>query len=229
MLTSDLYTELQWLQKNGFLFEFTRDPERLRDYYDLRRRSYLNDKYMKGHFNKGEVDSYDLVSNFILVWYKNACVGGARLTTSTRDTRQILPSEDQAFQYSEQLPFLELANKNYGEIHRLVVAPGYRNLKISSKLLWFLYLKAVEQKLDYLFSPSTHIRSRMHRLLFSQIGTSIKIHSDICICSKKYDFVDMNIISMNVREQPVYDFAKERICEGLSSNLYSGNKLTTRT
>lgn len=196
-------------------FVYTRNQELISDYLQIRRDSYHNDKYMRGHFNHGESDIYDYKSDILLVCINSEVIGGARLTYTTPDKPLVLPTECNNFTFKKTFPEYPLDRVDYGEVHRLVVIPQFRgkDQNYARQLLLRLYARAVELGLKYIFVPSIPLRCRLYRKLLYSLNLDLIIRKDILLESPKYDNVLMYLTVLEVETQAIFSDIKEIVSD----------------
>lgn len=207
------------LTKNTVI-QLTKDQSKLEEYYQIRRDSYVKDKFMQGHFNNGRQDKYDEISDMMLVVENNKCIGGARLTSSVPHKRIPLPTESKNFNFEDTLPELPLKHCGYAEIHRFVLEPSIRAMGFLENLIWCAYLWCVEQKISYLISPSIALRTRIYKKACEKLGLFMTIRKDILIKEAKYSNVEMYLMIMDVKNQPCYDYVQHIIDRKKRATLF---------
>ncbi|MCH2037607.1 MAG: GNAT family N-acetyltransferase [Rickettsiales bacterium] len=200
----DVLHEIEPLTSNGIVIEFTNDQRYLAQYYKLRRISYESDRYMQGHFNRGYLDRFDHEADVLIARKGNTCIGGARVNYSFPENRQPLPTESSSFSFINAFPEFNLANKRYCEIHRVVVHPEFRDKMLAKAILWHIWKRSVELGLDYQFSPSIPVKTRLYNMLYKGIGLDIDIRKDVTICDKNYDNVEMWLMDLQIKKQSIY-------------------------
>lgn len=206
--------------EKGAGVELSDDKNRLEEYYQIRRDSYVRDKFMDGHFNQGKPDDYDRISDMMLVVQNDKCLGGARLTSTVPDNRIFLPTESNNFNFEDALPELPLKYCGYAEIHRFVLERSSRAMGFLESLIWCSYIWCVEQGISYLMSPSVPLRTRMYKKACDKLGLTITVRKDIVIREEKYSNVDMYLMIMDVRNQPYHDYVKYIVDSRKRSSLF---------
>src|SRR3989344_5556058 len=125
-------------KKQDFTYVFTKDPDLLNQYLEIRQNLYPTDKKFIGFrkFSYLEHEDYsDPKAKMLIVLKGKKCIGGARLTVHTPGSDIKLPLEyditpensEKTTSLQEFFPELHLENKTYGEFNRIVMLPQYRN------------------------------------------------------------------------------------------------------
>ena len=186
------------------VYRLTKDESLLQQYHELRHLSYHNDKYMKGHFQKGLPDKYDELSEVIVAVKGKEVIGGSRLTMSSPDVPILLPSESETLTFQDMLPDIDLDQSTYGEMHRFVIAKDHRIPEIIVGLLYHSFKRMAEKSWDYLFTPSIRVKARYYRRMCKRIGINIDITSGVVLRAARYENVEMLLMKIDIRSQPLY-------------------------
>ena len=203
--------------ESGF-HDHPNDSGLLRQYFDLRRKSYEEDKAMHGHFNEGKPDCYDFMSSHMLGLKDGTVIGGGRLTFSTPE-RMPLPSEAPKFKFSYIYPEVDLHNLSYGEIHRFVVASKYRNVSFFTLgLFWCIVLELAKYS-TYWFAPSIPVKARLYRRIARKLGLDLFICKGLAFVREKYSNIELDLMVVN-SEQGATKLLKESKYPHCN-NLYS--------
>lgn len=173
----ELYRRYSRIQKPKpeVVYEFTRDPGLLHQYYQLRGEEYYR-SWGETNYTHGP-DEYDAKAHILIIRHGNQCVGGVRLIVKTPRSKGLLPVESDDFRLSELLPELNLDNCKYGEYSGFVMLPefrdGYRDLFLQ------LYRKGRAIGLKYGFSAATLAQARMYRSISNYAGLDFTMLSDL--------------------------------------------------
>jgi hypothetical protein len=151
--------------KTSFQYLESENPELLRQYFELRRRSYLLEyPWLPPTF--GAPEYTDRVSRIVLAVRAGMVAGGARLTLSTPQTPRQLPLEEAGFRLREsfQLAHLRLDSTPYGEISRMAVEPGVsEGMELSFGITRACCDIAASQGADVLFGICPERPARLNR------------------------------------------------------------------
>jgi hypothetical protein len=160
-------------------FFFTTDREALNKYYEVREYCYRRVKNGPREFD-GQADSFDSLSDTLVITHKNKTIGGARITSSSAECRTLLPAEQEDFNLIKNFPELDLHQKKYCEVSRLAVLPEYRSLDLLEKVMLILTLRAARQRNQYLFTVAPLLQSRCYRRVYVQLKSEAPyiIHAD---------------------------------------------------
>lgn len=127
------------------IYEFTRDPGYLQQYYRLRQEMFISVWGLK-HF-EGQEDKYDRNSHILVARHGNLVVGGIRLILRDLQPDGKLPSEGDDFSFDAALPDLDLPNCRVAELCRLAVLPDYR---VGEKAVTFGLIRHIRDKINEL-------------------------------------------------------------------------------
>lgn len=155
------------MNKNEIIIniEKTNNPKLQLDYYQLRHHVYQNTLGLDLKID--EADRLDNISDCFIATNEGKVIAGARLTISSPQNRILLPLEiDIGRCISSLTPKLELQDKTYCEISKLVVAKEYRNRIVTEQLLTTITKSMIEQNCTYHFSISTIREFRNFRQIF---------------------------------------------------------------
>jgi len=159
------------------VFEFTRDPALLHQYFEL----CQTECRMVQQFIPAE-EEYNRIGNIMVVRKGNFCLGGARLSSRTPRKTKSLPMEIEGFSLNKQFLDLESKQLNYGELSRLVLLPEFRTGDITRQMFFHLYRKSVALGLSFVFAAAPKLNVRTYRQHFLAIGLKeTKIYYDIVI------------------------------------------------
>jgi hypothetical protein len=217
----NIIKEINELNQEGIVFEFTKEEKYLNQYLALRKESYLTDKYMSGHFNKGMPDIYDYNSEIIIVRIKDKVIGGARMSCSYSHDIKPLPSESDEFSFKTYLKDfnIEWNSINYAEIHRFVINKEYRdNKNLSLKIILYLYMRAQYLNINYFFYPAIPLKARLFKRLCDLIGIKVTNFSENIFTSPKYNYIDMYISMVDIIKSPLYNFLYKQEFIDISNN-----------
>jgi hypothetical protein len=167
-------------KQEGLVFEFTRDPALLGQFY----RIYENEfkAVLKADYHHADSDKHDRDGHFLIVRRENLCVGGARLSVKTPQHLDLLPIEMGDFRIENYFPHLRQKQMRYGQIGRLCLLPEFRGGAITRMMFWHFFRKVVALDLDVIFATAPLVIARGHMRHFVAMGlTEAKIHHDITL------------------------------------------------
>ena len=196
---------------DNLTYRFTSNPYFINKYIELRKSLYRQDKKFLGFriFDYAEAEDYFTDdSKMLIVLNNDTCVGGARLTLSTKKNRIILPLEKdiqpppgkKTFSLLKKFPEMKLQSHSYGEFNRIVLLPKYRAGIYSEQMFQCILQESLNLGLDYLFGIGDAIRARRYKQIYSKLGYKVNIYSDIEVPNKiEYEGLKMYLMSMQLR------------------------------
>lgn len=166
-------------QKPSLVYEFTRDPELLHQYYRIfnsQCRVVSSLEYLE------KEEQYNKRSHIMVVREGNLVVGGARITINTPRQNHPLPLEIGEFRLTSLFPDLEAKQQRYAEFSRLAVLPDYRGADVLRQIIINVYRKCVALDIHYIFAAAPLVNGRSYRQICKAIGlTDAKVYMDIDI------------------------------------------------
>lgn len=161
------------------VFEFTRDPGFLQQYYNLRERMYISVWGLQ-EFN-GQEDEFDRKSHILVARKGNMVVGGARITVKTPRMPNLLPMEGRDINLERQITDLKLRHCRYGEFSRLALLPEYRGGEYTQAIYEALNRKSIALNLKYVFAISPVAQARSYKKSYMAMGFDYTIRNDVTI------------------------------------------------
>lgn len=159
------------------VFEFTRDPGLLGQYYNLRKNEF--DAVLGVNYINGESDC-DRDGHIMVVRIGNFCVGGARLNIKSPRRPNLLPMEIKDFRLEKHFPYLQHKQMSYGQVSGVAILPEFRFGDVSREMLRRIINKSVAMNLHMLFAICPLINSRLYKQEFVGLGwKETKIHLGI--------------------------------------------------
>lgn len=155
-------------QQEEVVYEITKDPFLLNQYYKLREDCYRQDFGLKRF--SGAEDDYDRVGKIVVARIGRRVIGGSRIIISSPEKRIKLPMENDNFKLIDILPEFSLATKSYCEFSRLVVKPGYRKHSIAIAISNYLVEIAKQEDCAFEFIISSMATYRTHRAIARKLG-----------------------------------------------------------
>lgn len=159
------------------VYEFTKDPGLLHQYYILRENMFINVWGLKGF--SGREDLHDRYSQILVAREGNQCVGGVRITLKQQRSLRKLPMENHDFILEKVLPELKLSECRYAENSRFAVLPEARSKTLSLAITSNQIQKCLELGIQYSFAMSPVSLARSYKSLAKVFGLDAKILSDV--------------------------------------------------
>ncbi len=169
---------LWYPQSEQIVYEFTKEPSLLRQYFSLYRKEcrIVNDpKY------RAADEDHTRRAHILVARVGNRCIGGCRLSVRSDRERKPLPLETDHFQLANYFPRLKRPGIRYGEISRLVLLPEFRTGRTSLEMWKSLCHKIVELDVDVTFAAAPLINLRAYRKHCTSIGLDATIHRDVVV------------------------------------------------
>jgi hypothetical protein len=164
------------------VYEFTRDPGYLHQYYVLRERMYAQVLGLKSF--SGEEDEYDRQSHILILRRGNMCVGGARLTVKGPRQTGYLPMEEKGFVLSEIIPEIAQKELKYSEVSRLAVLSEFSGNEVTKHMFWHLNRKRMALGVPYVFCIASPIQVRLYRRHATSVGIDFSVLNHIQVPDK---------------------------------------------
>lgn len=161
----------------SIIFEFTKSPELLEQYYRIRQDCFRRDLGID-EFD-GSEDIYDRVSDIIIARIGDRCVGGARLTGNRSLAGALLPMENDSFRFSQVLSGLGLYDGNYCQCGRLALLPEFRNMDTVRGIFDGLINRCIEFDYAYAFNVASLNHARLYKRLHSSLGFDYRVFSSV--------------------------------------------------
>lgn len=165
-------------QQPELVYEFTRDPGLLHQYYRIRADEY---KAVYGFNNYPSTETkYDRNGHVIVARVGNFCVGGARIDIKTPRRPRLLPMEIEDFRLENHFTELRYKQVSYGQASGFALLPEFRGGDVSREIVKRGCSKAAALNLSVLFAVCPILNSRLYKQDCKAIGLKdTKIHFDI--------------------------------------------------
>ncbi len=155
-------------KNNNLIYEVTKDPYLLQQYYKIREDLYKADLGLKDF--SGKQDHFDIEGDIIVIRQGLKVLGGCRINFSIPGQRRYTPLEEDNFCMLNIYPELHLENKIYCEFSRLVLLPEIRHGSCLKQLVEKAISHSRKRNAKYLFSISPTTQSRIYRHVVSLLN-----------------------------------------------------------
>ena len=163
----------------GFSYEFTKDPELLLQYFNIRRQAYANNIGFEDF--AGSYDDADARSEIVVAMdSQGEVIGGTRLTASDPLLEYYLPLEEDGFELKDIFPEYDLESCRYGECSRMALKEEYRDGEYYVLLCDAIYRRSRELNLKYLFCHATSLHARKYRQMWTHYF-HLKTHTKLTV------------------------------------------------
>lgn len=157
-------------------YEFTEDPDLIRQYIELRRMLYVTDPKFRGFrtFSHLKAEEKEYFTAYVQVARAGQqVIGGACLTIVPERGDLLLPLEKNImpsdgftdFRLKRQFPQMDLENCCYAELNRMAVHPDYRQGECLKEMSRRIFDFCRKQGVEYLFVLSDLVRGRAYKKL----------------------------------------------------------------
>lgn len=151
------------------VFEVTKNPLLLEQYYHLREDGYREDLGLQDFC--GEEDHYDREGDIVIGRMGGNVIGGGRINYSAPEKRSLLVLEEGGFTMQTVFPQFDLSGKIYCEFSRLIIKREYRRGgKLLDLLLKKMLLHVQNQGVEFLFTVSPVRQAALYRSVFYKMG-----------------------------------------------------------
>jgi hypothetical protein len=168
-----------WPQRQEELvYEFTKEPSLLRQYYSLYQQEcrIVNDPKSRAadedHFRRAHI---------LIARTGGKCIGGGRLSICSNQQPKPLPMETDHFRVADYFPALKEPGIRYGEVSRLVLLPEFRHGRATLEMWKRFRDRVVDLELDVTYAAAPLINLRAYRKQCHSIGLDAKIHMDVVL------------------------------------------------
>jgi hypothetical protein len=176
--------------------EFTKDPEFLYQYYEMRQRVFTSVWGLK-HFCGGE-EEHDIDGHILVARLNNLVIGGCRLCISTPKQPRLLPMEGNDFKLPQVVQELEIPKVSYGEFSRLAVLPEYRSTDLLDRMYRHMNRLIVERGLKYVFAIAPRRQAISTRWMLRPFHLRYSIREDIHVPEREeYEGIRMTFAVMS--------------------------------
>lgn len=153
--------------KSELVFEFTKDPAYLHQYYVLRSMVF---KRTHGLDIAPAEDASDRESDIFIVRQGNQVVGGVRMQVVEPGAHDATTMQQYGVDPALLLPELKVNEHRYCEFSRMVVLEEYQNKGVVDKVFQSISDYATRHQIDYCFVMSISVILRIYQRAFKKIG-----------------------------------------------------------
>lgn len=172
-----LFRRYRRKQPPDLVYEFTRDPGLLHQYYQIREQEFIS--VLGTYSYSGKETEHDRNGQVLVIRQGNFCIGGVRFNVKSPRKPALLPLEIDDFRIENHFPHLHLHELTYGQLGMFAVLPEFRRMEISREVFKRMFKKAEALNIKTLFCVSPMINSRLYRQDCIALGMETRIHTDI--------------------------------------------------
>lgn len=187
------------------VFEFTRDPGYLHQYYLLRAKAQVS--VWGAQAPENVEDEMDRQSHILIARRGNQVMAGGRMTISSPRRPMLLPLEQNGPNLVQTFPQLNLENRKYAEISRVAVEVEFQNEDSLPTIFQHFYRKIVATRVEYLFGLASAGVTNSYQRFAVAAGLNLTIMANVA----EEDGIRMNLVMAPVAltdlpaERPVED------------------------
>jgi hypothetical protein len=188
------------IMADGLIYEFTKDPDLLEQYYKIREDGYKEAWGLKVF--SGAEDEHDKRGHILIVREGRRVIGGGRLVLRSTGSPVRLPMETEGFLLHEVLPEIGSDETVIGEVGRAAVLPDFKGGK-SSSIGLHLLAKSQLHNCQYLFTVAPVEQALKYRETASGIGIEITVMDDVPVADHPYyNDIEMRLVICDVSHSP---------------------------
>jgi hypothetical protein len=182
------------------IYEFTKDPTHLDQYYQIREQCYK--EYWGLKIFSGAEDEHDRNGHILIVRAGNQVIGGGRLFLRSMNDIMKLPTETDDFLLHEVLPELSTAHTIWGDIGRIAVLPEFRGKKVL-KIGFYLLAKAQENYCNYLTTVAPTKQAQKYKEMTEPFNVDIQIIDYLPVADHPYyNNIEMKLLLCDMATIP---------------------------
>jgi len=167
----------------NLVFEFTRDPALLQQYYQIRAHEY-NAVLGLQHYPVVECE-HDLYVYILVERQGNFCVGGVRVNIKTPRKPALLPLETGDFRLEKYFPHLQHNQLSYAQVSGLALLSEFRGGAITISMLKRILDKCFASNVSTLFATCPLPNARLYKHDWDMLGfKDSQIYYDIDLAHK---------------------------------------------
>lgn len=163
-------------QTKETVFEFTRDVGFLHQYYVLRSRDQVRSWSLASHRYTLE-DEQDRQSHVLVARRGNQVMAGGRLTISSPRKALKLPMEENGFSLTKAFPQLNLQNRKYAEVSRVVIETEFQDEASMTALMKHLHRKVIASRVEQIFALVPSVMVDTYKKITQQAGVILAVHN----------------------------------------------------
>ncbi len=190
------------------VYEFTRDPALLQQYYELRQ--YMYTHRISSPCYEAKPTPHDKVGKILVARMGKLCVGGVRMIIKTPRSRHNLTLEDDGVDIKTLLPEYGLEHTAYTEYSCLVRLPEFRGHDFILHYHEAARRKAKAYGAKYIFYISSGEHARNYRVMFRN-------HKDKCRIFDHIEIPDQERYEGTKMVLSVIELDKGRLAAGTST------------
>jgi len=182
------------------LYEFTKDPEKLKQYYLIRERCYKEVWGLK--IFSGAEDEFDRKGHILVVRNKDRVIGGGRLVMRLAGSSDRLPLETDNLLLEEALHEFDIEGKIFGELGRFALESEFRGGKLATIFLYLLGM-AQRHQCNYLTTVAPWEQAKKYKQIAEQLNIDVQILEDFVIADRPYyNQIEMKLMVCDLATVP---------------------------
>jgi hypothetical protein len=186
--------------ENNLIYEFTKDPAYLNQYYQVREQCYK--EYWGLKVFSGAEDEHDRNGYILIVRNGDVVIGGGRLVLRSTNERKKLPMETDDFMLHKVLPGLSSPHTVWGDIGRIAVLPEFRGKKVL-KIGFYLLAQAQQDHCNYLTTVAPTKQAKKYKEISEPFGVDIQIIDYLPVADLPYyNNIEMKLLLCDLATVP---------------------------
>ena len=165
------------------VYELSRDPELLQQYYALREQCYRNELKLQGF--DGSEDIEDRSGHILIARVGRRCMGGIRISPLLDEAEQLKLAGEHALTLPSLLPGMGFRQGNSCVWERLASEPSFRSPQHAQEFFAHLVKASSELHYDFAFTLSSMRNARFYKRCHSYAGVDYQIFRDIPVAADK--------------------------------------------
>jgi hypothetical protein len=204
------------------VYEFTRDPGLLHQYYGIREQEF------KAIYNaprySGIETEHDRKGYILVVRQGNFCVGGVRIVMKSSRHRELLPMEIKDFRIEQYFPYLAHTEASYGQASWFSILPEFRSNDVVRKMIHRICAKTAALNGKMLFCVAPILNSRLYMRHLRALGLSrSEIHMNIELPAyPSIEEIKLYLVSSEINK---LSFNKDASSDEVESKIYQEEML----
>lgn len=188
------------LSSKSYVFEFTRDPALLHQYYVLRQE--IHNRTFSSQDIDALSDAIDASSHLLVMRKGKQVIGGVRLVINSPRKPQRLPMEEKGCQLDVYFPDIKTKEKSYCEASRIIIIPELTSFEAGKAMLAHIYRKAQASGVYYVFTMASSAEERTYMRYSRLLGyTCTKVLTNYAPIVDA-NGMSLNLLSWNIKKAP---------------------------
>ena len=159
------------------IYEVSRDPELLQQYYAIRQQCYRDELNLNGF--DGSESEEDRRGHILIARSGRQCLGGIRISPLANEREQLMLADDHLLTLPSLMPQMGFRQGRHCVWERLALAPSFRSIKNNQDFCEHLIKASVMLDYDFAFTLSSLRNARFYKRCHSYVGIDYQIMRDV--------------------------------------------------